>query len=203
MSLGCSWVHPQDCHLCSSYRSEESYQGGTTNDSIPTLPRDVCGVLVLQCSGLPVSCDKSGPFSFGDINQMLAPFHVRLMHCCPKTLAVDGKYLCHPQTNFTGLHATEGYFQHFDNGQVEVWNIGQVACLADSSEVTLFQLKPVSGVSKGSYFQHFDNGKVEVSNIGQVACLADSSEVTLFQLKPVSGVSNGSRSCRNGRRLQW
>jgi len=160
---------------------EESYQGGTTNDSIPTLPRDVCGVLVLQCSGLPVSCDKSGPFSFGDINQMLAPFHVRLMHCCPKTLAVDGKYLCHPQNHFTGLHATEGYFQHFDNGKVEVWNIGQVACLADSSEVTLFQLKPVSGVSKGSYFQHFDNGKVEVSNIGQVACLAGSSEVTLFQ----------------------
>ena len=125
----------------------QAYQGGTTNDSIPTLPQDVCGVLVLQWFGLPVSCDKSGPFSVGDLNQMLAPFHVRLTRCCPKTLAVDGKYLCHAQNHFTGLHATEGYFQHFDNGKVEVWNIGQVARLADSSEVTFFHLKPVNGVS--------------------------------------------------------
>ena len=52
--------------------------------------------------------------------------------------------VCHFQNHFTGLHAREGYFQHFDNGKVQVWNIGQVACLANCSEVTLFKVKPMS-----------------------------------------------------------
>ena len=98
---------------------EESYQGGTTNDSIPTLPR--ADGVYLSCSATACPCRVTRVvLSLSEISiRCLPPFNVRLMHCCPKALAVDGKYLCHPQNHFAGLHAAEGYFQHFDSGKVE------------------------------------------------------------------------------------
>lgn len=108
-----------------------------------TCLQNVCGVLVLQWFGLPIPCNKDGPFSIADLNQRILPFNVRLAHCSSKTIGVDGEYLCHHRNHFTGLHSSEGYFQHFDNGKVQVWNVGDVGRLADSSEVKVFQLKAI------------------------------------------------------------
>ena len=56
------------------------FQGGSKGDntSTPTFLQDACGVLVLQWFGLPVSCDKNGPFSVADLNLMLAPLNLHL-----------------------------------------------------------------------------------------------------------------------------
>ena len=81
-----------------------------------------------------------------NLNIMLAPFDFQLGQCSEKTLALDGKYLCHhkQREHFTGLHASEGFFQVFHNEEVKHWNVGQVADLAGSDDVTCFELQYVT-----------------------------------------------------------
>ena len=122
---------------------EDSFVGGCSDKTGKHEYRDICGVLVLQWFGLPVQCHQHGPFSVADLNIMLAPFGLQLGQCSEKTPAVDGKYLCHhkQREHFTGLHASEGFFQVFDNEEVKHRNVGQVADLAGSDDVTFFQLQ--------------------------------------------------------------
>ena len=122
---------------------EHSFVGGCSDKTGKHEYRDICGVLVLQWFGLPVQCHQHGPFSVADLNIMSAPFGLQLGQCSEKTPAVDGKYLCHhkQREHFTGLHASEGFFQVFDNEEVKHWNVGQVADLAGSDDVTFFQLQ--------------------------------------------------------------
>ena len=122
---------------------EDSYVGGCSDKTVKHEYRDICGVLVLQWFGLPVQCHQHGPFSVANLNSMLAPFGLQLGQCSAKTPAVDGKYLCHHKQSkhFTGLYASEGFFQVFDNEEVKHWNVGQEADLAGSDDVTFFQLQ--------------------------------------------------------------
>lgn len=122
---------------------EDSFAGGCSDKMVKHEYRDICGVLVLQWLGLPVQCHEHGPFCVADPKSMLAPFGLQLGQCSEKTPAVDGKYLCHhkQREHFAGLYASEGFFQVFDNEGVKHWNVGQVADLAGSDDVTVFQLQ--------------------------------------------------------------
>eukprot|EP00435_Cladocopium_sp_Y103_P029001 s2000_g7.t1 len=98
--------------------------GGSNEKNDPSSHKATCGVCVLQWFGLPLESPSNDSFSVAELNKFLAPFKLELIRCSHKNPGIDGKYLCHYENHFTGLRASEGYIQYFDNGKVEVWNVG-------------------------------------------------------------------------------
>ena len=184
--------------------------------------KDVCGVLVLQWIGLPISCTGNGPFSVTDLNEMIRPFHIQFEVCHNKLPGRDGMYLCHQGSHFTGLKTCEGFFQHFDNGITSAWTMGKVANFMEQSDVTLFCLRKGNQTSMPSLSAYIGGSSESISTftcpLERCACPGCSG--TLLTKDEVDSVIYGlagpqecilvtkqcsSRSCRTvyGFNYRW
>ena len=95
---------------------------------------------VLQSFGLPIKMVKNGPFSVSNMNEMMSHFHVEFIPVSSKYVGMDGLYLCHAESHFTGLCCREGLVRHFDNGHVKECSISFPMQLANLGKTTFFRL---------------------------------------------------------------
>ena len=104
---------------------------------------DVCLILAMQSIGLPVTCDRDGPFSVSFANHLLLPYGVQLCQKhCRKALP-DGNYIVHDKalSHFFALQCREGLFLKKDGGTSVSLSSSMASSMLTSENYTFYFLK--------------------------------------------------------------
>ena len=93
---------------------DEGFGGPGSQDGF----NDICLISALQSLGLPVPCDRDGPFPISYGNKLLLPFGVQLGHKPGLRRLLDGSYVVHDKSNahFFALQVREGLILMKDGG---------------------------------------------------------------------------------------